>query len=339
MTGHTGFVGSWMCRVLLDAGSRVGGYALEAGPSPSIFELCGLAEKMESNIGDIRDLTKMKSALEGFGPDIVIHLAAQPLVRESYQNPVLTYETNVIGTVNVLESVRKLEKPARSVLNVTTDKVYMNNETATGFQEEDALDGFDPYSNSKSCSELVTHCYNNSFYKNQGIALSTARAGNIIGGGDFGKDRIIPDCVRATRENAPILVRNSQSIRPYQHVLESVFAYLLIAQKQFEDIGLAGYYNIGPDESGCMTTGRLVDYFCKYWGGEQTWTNGNKPTDLHEATYLKLNCEKIKKTLGWQPKWNGETAVEKTVEWYKAFSEDADMPSIMDRQTREYLNV
>jgi len=337
ITGHTGFVGSWMCHVLLEAGAHVNGYALAPGTTPNLFDLCGFSENMNSTIGDVRDFKKLDWTLEAFDPDIVIHLAAQPLVRESYQSPAMTYETNVMGTVNLLESIRNMKHPARSVLNVTTDKVYQNNETANGFREEDPLDGFDPYSNSKSCSELITHCYNNSFYKNQGIALSTARAGNIIGGGDFGKDRILPDCIRATQQRIPIMVRNSKSIRPYQHVLESVFAYLLIAQKQFEDIEFAGYYNIGPDESGCLSTGRLVDYFCKSWGDEQTWTNGSDPTDPHEATYLKLNCEKIKKTMGWEPKWDGEKAVEKTVEWYKGFFADLSVSSIMDRQVQEYL--
>ena len=255
VTGHTGFKGAWLCEILVGAGAQVTGYALTAPTTPSLFELCGLADRMNSVIGDIRDLPHMKEVFESVQPEIVMHLAAQPIVRDSYKNPVYTYETNVMGTVNICECVR-LNKCVKSFLNVTTDKVYHNNEWEWGYRENDPLDGFDPYSNSKSCSELVTHSYINSYFCDMGVAVSTARAGNVIGGGDFANDRIVPDCIRAAIKGEKIIVRNPQSTRPYQHVLEPLAAYLMIVQKQYEDKKYAGFYNVGPDDIDCVTTGR-----------------------------------------------------------------------------------
>ena len=230
-----------------------------------MFEISGIEKEINSVIGDIRDLEKLMDTFNKYKPEIVFHLAAQPIVRDSYKEPVYTYETNVMGTVNILECVRKNEC-VKSFLNVTTDKVYQNNEWEWGYRENEPLDGFDPYSNSKSCSELVTHSYKNSFFTDERVAISTARAGNVIGGGDFANDRIVPDCIRAAEKKEPIIVRNPHSTRPYQHVLEPLYAYLMIAEKQYEDIKYAGYYNVGPDECDCITTGTLVDIFCKKWG-------------------------------------------------------------------------
>ena len=339
VTGHTGFVGSWLCHVLLREGAQVYGYALSPQESPNLFSICRLSERVESVIADICDFETLHTAIDRAKPDVVIHLAAQPLVREGYLNPRITYETNVMGTVNLLEAIRILNLPTKSLLNVTTDKVYQNKETAVGFMEENPLDGRDPYSNSKSCSELVTHSYKSSFFDQRCIAVSTARAGNIIGGGDFGKDRIIPDCFRAAQQGIPILVRNPDSIRPYQHVLESVFAYLLIAQKQYEDPKLAGAYNIGPNEEDCCNTKELVELFCNDWGNGLAWINQAEVASPHEVQYLKLNCSKMKNVFGWGPRWDAKDAIEKTIEWSKAFLADGEMLAIMDQQIDEYQDI
>lgn len=254
VTGHTGFKGTWLCTVLLELGARVAGYALEPPTCPSLFELAHMGERMNSYIGDIRDLRRLEQVFTEFRPEIVIHMAAQPIVRESYRNPVDTYEINVMGTVNVLECVRKCDS-VRSFLNVTTDKVYKNREWEWGYRENEELNGYDPYSNSKSCSELVTESYRNSFFADKRVAISTARAGNVVGGGDFAADRIIPDCVRAIAEKRSMVLRNPNSVRPYQHVLESLSAYLLIARKQYEDGQYAGSYNVGPGDASCVRTG------------------------------------------------------------------------------------
>lgn len=335
VTGHTGFKGSWMCQILLDMGADVTGYALEAPTEPNLFEILGLSENMESIIGDIRDLDGIKAAFNHAKPEIVVHMAAQPLVRDSYGIPHYTYETNVMGTVNVLESVRQFPC-VKSFINVTTDKVYKNNEWVWGYREDDPLDGFDPYSNSKSCSELVTHSYKNSYFADGRVSVSTVRAGNVIGGGDFAKDRIIPDCVRAALNNKPIIVRNPHSTRPYQHVLECLFAYLLIAQKQYDNEKYSGYYNVGPDETDIVSTGELADLFCKAWGGGQSWQNLWEG-GLHEATVLKLDCSKIKSVFGWNTRWTIKTTIEKTVEWTKAWVAGQEISSVTSRQIADFL--
>lgn len=339
VTGHTGFKGAWMCRILLGAGARVTGYALTPPTEPNLFALAGLEEEMQSVIGDIRDLEKLRKTFNEVSPEVVFHLAAQPIVRTSYEDPVYTYETNVMGTVNLMECVRTAKLPLRSVVNVTTDKVYLNREWCWGYREDEPLDGFDPYSNSKSCSELVTHSYCNSFFKSQGIPVSTARAGNVIGGGDFARDRIIPDCIRAVTEKQPIIVRNPYSIRPYQHVLEPVMAYLMIAQRQAERPELAGCYNVGPDDCDCVTTGELVELFCQTWGEGATWETRSEQGAPHEANFLKLDCTKLKTAFGWRPRWHIQDAVEKTAEWTKDWHAQKEVSSIMDQQLNEYLEV
>ncbi|MDE6905964.1 MAG: CDP-glucose 4,6-dehydratase [Lachnospiraceae bacterium] len=339
ITGHTGFKGSWMCQMLIMAGAEVTGYALEPPTSPSLFEMCRLSEKMNSITGDVRDLEHMKQVFSEAKPEIVIHMAAQPLVRESYKNPVYTYETNVMGTVNVLECVR-VTPSVKSFLNVTTDKVYLNREWEWGYRENEELNGYDPYSNSKSCSELVTSSYFNSFFKDGDVAVSTVRAGNVIGGGDFAADRIIPDCLRAAKNKEDIVVRNPFSTRPYEHVLEPVAAYLMIVKAQYEDRKYIGSYNVGPDETDCWTTGELVTLFCKKWnettGDSIQWID-KYDGGPHEANFLKLDCSKLKRTFGWKPRWNVETTMEKIVEWSKVYFDDGDVSECMRKHIKEYL--
>ena len=335
VTGHTGFKGAWMCRVLVDAGAILTGYSLEAPTQPNLFALAGVEDNMTSIIGDVRDLAHLIEVFDQAQPELVLHLAAQPIVRTSYEQPVYTYETNVMGTVNILECVRT-HPCVKSFLNVTTDKVYENKEWAWGYRENEPLDGYDPYSNSKSCSELVTHSYKSSFFQDGRTAISTARAGNVIGGGDFARDRIIPDCVRAAADKQPIIVRNPYSTRPYQHVLEPVMAYLMIAQKQYEDPSFAGWYNVGPDDCDCVTTGELTTLFCRAWGDGMTWENRSEANAPHEANFLKLDCSKIKTTFGWKPRWHMQEAIQKTVEWSKVWMDGGDVPAVMRKQIREF---
>lgn len=352
ITGHTGFKGSWICEILLLAGASVTGYALVPPTKPSLFELCRLDNKVKSIIGDVRDLEHLLEVFNDIKPDIVIHMAAQPIVRDSYKNPVYTYETNVMGTVNVCEAVKNCPS-VKSFVNVTTDKVYLNKEWEWGYRENEELNGFDPYSNSKSCSELVTSSYINSFFTDEyyektygkGImapAVSTCRAGNVIGGGDFATDRIIPDCVRAALNNVDIAVRNPYSTRPYQHVLEPVVAYLMIAQKQYEDRIYAGSYNVGPDDIDCWDTEKIVTLFCDKWNrlnnNQINWIN-HCDEGPHEANYLKLDCSKIKKVFDWKPAWNVNTTMDKIVEFYTDYKNGNDVEIIIKRQICEYLQV
>lgn len=335
LTGHTGFKGSWMCVVLVNAGAKVIGYSSCSKEEDRLFDLCSIKNQITHIKGDVRDLNHLKEVFAEYQPEMVIHMAAQPIVRTSYQDPVGTYDTNVMGTVNVLECVR-LNPCVKSFLNVTTDKVYENKEWEWGYRENEPLDGFDPYSNSKSCSELVTHSYKNSFFVDGHTAISTARAGNVIGGGDFARDRIIPDCVRSAMKGEDIIVRNPCSTRPYQHVLEPIFAYLMIVAKQYEDGRYAGYYNVGPNESDCFQTGMLVDTFVKHWGENLKWVD-KSDGGPHEAYFLKLDCSKIKSTFGWKPKWNLDTAIQKTVYWTKCWKSGEDVRACMDKQINEYL--
>lgn len=335
ITGHTGFKGSWLSYILVKAGAAVTGYSLKPPTNPNLFGICHVADKMNSIIGDVRDLKHLKTVFEEVQPEIVFHLAAQPIVRDSYKDPVYTYETNVMGTVNVCECVR-LNLCVKSFLNVTTDKVYENKEWEWGYRENEPLNGYDPYSNSKSCSELVTQSYMNSFYSDMDVAVSTARAGNVIGGGDFANDRIVPDCVRAAETGKSIVVRNPHSTRPYQHVLEPLNIYLTIAKKQYEDKKYAGFYNVGPDDRDCITTGELVDIFCDKWGEGLQWIN-QYDGGPHEANFLKLDCSKIKQVFKWKPVWNVETAIEKTVEWTKVYLSGGNIEECMNIQIKEFF--
>ena len=365
VTGHTGFKRSWLVKILKMAGAEVVGYSLEPPTDPSLFNLAGLSDGIEHVVGDIRDYDKLNQLFDVSKPEIVLHLAAQPIVRTSYDLPRYTYETNVMGTVNICECVRTHmadpEHPengvVRSFLNVTTDKVYKNNEWIWGYRENEPLDGFDPYSNSKSCSELVTHSYINSFFGGNGIdapiAVSTARAGNVIGGGDFAADRIIPDCVRAVENDDPIIIRNPNSTRPYQHVLEPLFTYLTVAAEQSIDHKKAGYYNVGPDDCDCVTTGELVELFEKYYNNASVCSetgnavktkfrseinhDANAP---HEANFLKLDTSLVKSTFGWKPTWHIDEAIEKTVEWSRVYLDNGDsnaINTIMKKQIEEFI--
>lgn len=337
VTGHTGFKGSWMCKVLKMQGANVIGYALPAPTVPSLFELSDMAKGMISVEGDIRDLKRLNEVFDTYQPEIVIHMAAQPIVRESYANPVYTYETNVIGTVNVLEAVR-LHECVKSFVNVTTDKVYKNLEWEWGYRENDVLDGYDPYSNSKSCSELVTSSYRKSFFMGRDVAISTCRAGNVIGGGDFAKDRIIPDCIRAQEAGTEIIVRNPHSTRPYQHVLEPVCAYLKLAELQYSDRETyEGSYNVGPDDCDCVTTGELVELFCKCWGDAARWRDVSEPGAPHEAGFLKLDCSKIKRVMNWKPRWHVEEAVSYAAVFGRIYLAKGNLSEEMEREITEYL--
>ncbi len=355
VTGHTGFKGSWLALMLHLLGAEVYAYALEPPTDPSLFNILGLSGMLRSETGDVRDYGHLLSFFREASPDYVFHLAAQPIVRTSYRYPRETYETNVMGTVNILECLRQMDSGC-SFLNVTTDKVYENpDDPDHAFSEGERLDGFDPYSNSKSCSELVTHCYQRSFFHLSGQEdraentdaserserlfplISTARAGNVIGGGDFAKDRIIPDCVRSASMHEPIPVRNPHSTRPYQHVLEPLAAYLMIAARQKEDPRLQGSYNVGPEEEDALSTGDLADLFVKCWGGDASWDNLSEKGAPHEASFLRLDTGRLKRCFSWKPLWHAEKAVRETVLWYQAYFRGEDMLEMSRRQIHDYL--
>jgi len=333
ITGHTGFKGAWLSQILVLAGAEVCGYALAPEPG-NLFEQLQLNHDMHSVQGDIRELDHLQKSFRDFSPEIVLHLAAQPIVRTSYTDPVGTYATNVMGTVHLLECVRKSDC-VRSVLNVTTDKVYQNREWFWGYRENERLDGEEPYANSKSCSELATGCYNRSFLKTQGVAVSTVRAGNAIGGGDYSKDRIIPDCVRAILKKEPVVLRCPNAVRPYQHVLELLSAYLLIAQAQYQNAELAGAYNAGPAPEDCVTTQRLAELFCRFWGEGAAYRVGQN-SGPYESKLLRLDSSKIQDALGWHPLWRIERAVEKTVQWYRT-AVDGDAQNVTKEQIKEFF--
>ena len=337
VTGHTGFKGSWMSVMLVNAGAEVIGYSSCSKTETRLFDLCGVKDQIIHIKGNVKDLEHLLEKFKTYQPEVVIHMAAQPIVRDSYKDPVGTYSTNVMGTVNICEAVRQTPS-VRSFLNVTTDKVYENKEWEWGYRENEPLDGYDPYSNSKSCSELVTHSYKNSFFTDDRVAVSTARAGNVIGGGDFANDRIIPDCIRAAVKHEDIVVRNPFSTRPYQHVLEPVYAYLMIGAKQYEDHKYASWYNVGPDDQDCFQTGALVDLFVKHWGEGLKWID-KYDGGPHEANFLKLDCSKLKTMFGWNPHWNLEKAIENVVEWSKVWVAGEDVRPVMDKQIEEFLKA
>lgn len=337
VTGHTGFKGSWLCQTLSMMGAEVRGYSLAPEENHALFYMAEIDRQAESVFQDVRNKEALQEAMAEFQPEIVFHLAAQPLVRKSYEQPAYTYEVNAMGTVNLFEAVRQVDSVG-SVVNVTTDKVYENQEWCWGYRENERLNGYDPYSNSKSCSELITETYKRCFLK---IPVSSMRAGNVIGGGDFAVDRIIPDCVGAVLSSdgpEPILVRNPHAVRPYQHVLEPLHAYLLAAMKQCADPSLAGTYNVGPDRSDCVTTGQLANLFCKCWGQGARWIDQSEKNPVHEANFLALDSTKIKNILGYESKWTIEEAVEKTVDWFKAYQDGANISKCMEYQVREFFD-
>ena len=340
ITGHTGFKGSWLCETLLSMGAEVYGYALEPPTEPSLFHLLGLSERMDSAIGDIRDYNRLFDAVDTVRPDIVIHMAAQPIVRESYKFPRETYETNVMGTVNLLEAVKQVDC-VKSFVNVTTDKVYKNDERKVGYIEDTRLDGYDPYSNSKSCSELVTGCYKRSFFNGMNIAVSTVRAGNVIGGGDFAKDRLIPDAYRALVSGESLIIRNPDYIRPFWHVLDACYAYLLLAMKQYEDKSYAGCYNVGPDEKEIWSVGSLVSSFSekiKPVVGRSLQFTFSTQSGPHEDVSLQLNSSKFAKNFSWKPRWDTTAAVTQTAKWYGCFLNQRDVVQLTKKQIALFMS-
>lgn len=337
LTGHTGFKGMWLSLLLLRAGAEVTGFSLDAPTTDGAETLrrLGILKELRDMRGDVRRLAVLRRAFDEARPEIVFHLAAQPIVRESYRQPAETFAANVMGTVNLLECVRTSDT-VHSVLVVTTDKVYENKEWAWGYRENEPLMGYDPYSASKSCAELAVYSYRQSFLAAQGVRVSTARAGNVIGGGDFAPDRIIPDCIRAAATGGVIHIRNPHSTRPYQHVLEPLSVYLMLAARQTEESSLAGAWNVGPDDLDCVTTGELADIFCRAWGDGVRWQT-HADDGPHEAHFLRLDCSKIKSELGWKPRWHIEEAVEKTVEWAKAWEAGTDMRAVSEEQIQGFL--
>lgn len=340
LTGHTGFKGSWLSIWLHSMGANVTGYALQPPTIPSLFETAGVEQLVHSIIGDIRDADLFEKSMLQANPEIVIHMAAQPLVRESYKNPVETYSTNVMGTVHLFENVRKCSS-VKAVINVTTDKCYKNKEWVWGYRENESMGGYDPYSNSKACSELVTSSYRSSFfnpadYDSHGVAVASARAGNVIGGGDWADDRLIPDCINSLVNNEPIIIRNPNAIRPWQHVLEPLSGYLLLAEKLYNyGPEYAEAWNFGPNDEDAKPVEWIVQAVIGNWDGRASYKvdEGNHP---HEAAYLKLDCSKAKMKLGWQPRWNLETAIEKIVEWTNQYRLKQNMLDVCTKQLYLY---
>lgn len=343
LTGHTGFKGGWLSIWLQHLGAHVTGYALAPGTSPSLFQAANVAEGMRSIIGDIRDAAFLKQCMQEAQPDVVLHLAAQPLVRYSYANPVETYSTNVMGLVHLLEAVRSV-KGIRAVVNVTTDKCYENKEWPWGYRENEAMGGYDPYSSSKGCAELVTSAYRRSYFHpdhhaEHGVALASARAGNVIGGGDWAADRLVPDILRAIGKGESVLIRNPGSIRPWQHVLEPLSGYLALAEKLHDQGAVfAEGWNFGPYDQDAKPVQQIVERLTASWGPDASWKL-DAETQVHEATYLKLDCSKAHLQLGWHPRWNLFQAIDRIVEWHKAFDRGDDMRRITIQQIHSYQHT
>jgi CDP-glucose 4,6-dehydratase len=341
VTGHTGFKGSWLCLWLKCLGAQVTGYALEPPTNPSLFELAKVDQLVNSLIADVRNLDALVAAMQTVQPNIVIHMAAQPLVRDSYKNPAETYAINVMGTVHLLEAVRQTSS-VRAVVNVTTDKCYENKEWGWGYRENERMGGYDPYSNSKGCSELVTAAYRNSFfnsldYDKHQVALASARAGNVIGGGDWGTDRLIPDIIRSLLNHKKVIIRNPQAIRPWQHVLEPLSGYLTLAQRLYEyGPEYAEGWNFGPDDSDAKPVLWIVEHLCRMWSANAGY-DIDRRVQPHEANYLKLDCSKAKQRLGWEPRWHLEQALVKIVEWTQIYQEDGDLRQACLQQIEEYI--
>lgn len=335
LTGHTGFKGSWLSLWLQSMGAQVVGYALAPPTTPSLFDVAEVGKGMTSILGDIRDLAKLQAVFAEHRPEIVIHMAAQPLVRYSYQNPVETYSTNVMGTVHLLEAVRNTPG-VKAVVNVTTDKCYENKEWAWGYRENERMGGHDPYSNSKGCSELVTSAYRSSFFQEKGIALASARAGNVIGGGDWAADRLIPDILRAFEQNQPVIIRNPYATRPWQHVLEPLSGYLTLSESLYTDgQTCAEGWNFGPHDDDARPVQWIVEHLVSHWGRGASWQldGGEHP---HEANYLKLDISKAKARLGWQPRWALQVALQASVDWHQQWLAGANMHAVTLGQINQY---
>lgn len=338
LTGHTGFKGSWLSLWLQSMGAELKGLALEPPTTPSLFVEAKVAQGMVSQIGDIRDYDTVHQALAVFKPEIVIHMAAQPLVRYSYKNPIETYATNVMGTVHLLEAIRQTGT-TKVVVNVTTDKCYENKEWIWGYREDEPMGGYDPYSSSKGCSELVTSAYRRSYLAETGIALASARAGNVIGGGDWAEDRLVPDILRAFENNQPVVIRNPHSTRPWQHVLEPLSGYLTIAERLWnEPKAYAEGWNFGPRDEDAKPVGWIVERMASKWGDDATWRidAGNHP---HEANYLKLDISKARQSLSWTPRWTLDIALNKIVEWHQTWLAKADVRTLSLEQINQYIST
>jgi CDP-glucose 4,6-dehydratase len=341
ITGHTGFKGSWLCLMLNQLGADVYGYALVPPTTPSLYQEAKIDELITSFIGDVRDLEHVQQVVQKVQPEIVIHMAAQPLVRDSYKIPVETYATNVMGTVHVLEACRNTPS-VKAIVNVTTDKCYENREWHWGYRENEPMGGYDPYSNSKGCSELVTSAYRNSFfnpnnYEKHGVAIATARAGNVIGGGDWAGDRLIPDFIRAISKGEKVKIRSPYAIRPWQHVLEPLNGYLTLAAKLYtEGIAYAQAWNFGPDDADARNVEWITKTICEMWGEGASFEIDSNP-QLHEANYLKLDCSKVKAELNWSPKWGIETALRTIVDWNKAYLKGENIRKVTINQIEQYF--
>lgn len=336
ITGHTGFKGGWTVLWLKKLGAVVKGYALAPNTEPSLFEISKIAVGIESHIADVRDLDTLKKSMADFEPDIVIHMAAQPLVLESYRDPVETYQTNVMGTVNLFEAVRVC-KSVKAVVNVTTDKCYKNNEWVWGYRENDPMGGYDPYSSSKGCSELVTSAYRQSFFHDETeVSIGTARAGNVIGGGDWSSNRLIPDALRAFKLDEPVIIRNPLATRPWQHVLEPISGYLMLAEKLYStDNEYAEGWNFGPTSDGNKSVGKVLDYLVAHWPSDVSWVLDEK-IQPHEAQLLMLDISKARERLGWSPRWDLNIAIKKIIEWYDALAKEEDMRVFTIGQIADY---
>ena len=340
LTGHTGFKGSWLSIWLMKSGANVIGYSLDPPTKPNLFELAKVADGMISIKSNILDFENLKNVIKKYKPEIIIHMAAQSLVHHSYTNPHETFATNIMGTVNLFEVIRQLGN-VKVVLNITSDKCYENKEQTKGYSETDTLGGYDPYSSSKGCAELITTAFRQSFFNPNEFSkhetlIASARAGNVIGGGDWASNRLIPDIVRALFDSKDLTIRNPQATRPWQHVLEPLSAYMLLIEKLWkEGPKYAEAWNFGPDDSDIKQVSWVVEHFIKKWGEKVNWKFDSKETP-HETQYLKLDCSKAKTKLGWHQHWNIETAIEKTVEWYKALKEKKDMNEVTLSQVKEY---
>lgn len=335
LTGHTGFKGSWLSLWLQSMGSVVRGISLEPPTSPALFDVAQVAHGMDHQIADIRDFGSIKSLFDGFKPEIVIHMAAQPLVRLSYQQPIETYATNVMGTVHVLEAARQAGS-VRAIVSITTDKCYENQEWVWGYREHEPMGGHDPYSNSKGCAELVSSAYRKSFFGAEGIAMATARAGNVIGGGDWALDRLVPDILKALEKKQAVAIRNPHAIRPWQHVLEPLSGYLILAERLFEHGQQdAEGWNFGPRDEDTQPVQWIVEQLCNSWGEGASWTlqSGEHP---HEANFLKLDISKARQRLQWSPRWSLQTALDNIIDWHKAWLAGQDMRSICLQQIANY---
>lgn len=335
LTGHTGFKGSWLSIWLQSMGAHVHGFALAPPTSPALFDVANVAAGMNSTVGDVRSYDAVLAAMKVAKPEIIIHMAAQPLVRYSYDAPVETYATNVMGTVHVLEAARQVGT-VKAIVNVTTDKCYENKEWAWGYREDEPMGGYDPYSNSKGCSELVTSAYRRSFFQSKDISLASARAGNVIGGGDWATDRLVPDILRAIEKNQPVVIRNPHATRPWQHVLEPLSGYLVLAEQLYTDgQSFAEGWNFGPNEDDARPVQWIVEHMTSVWGNGATWRLDDAKHP-HEANYLKLDISKAKARLHWRPRWSLGVAIQHIVDWHQASLKQADMKALCLEQIAKF---